>query len=120
MNMIDILTINGQEVADVSGEAGFLADAEAVKALADTITSQTKAAGIVVNKEAIHPLLDHDTGLTRSTLAKLAPPLRIAVYGDFSEELGDAIKGFTYESDEYIDVIYAAEKADAISQILAK
>lgn len=118
MTMIDILNIDGKEIADVSNNEGFLKDAATAAELARTVRSNSTAKGIVINREAFAPeLLDKANGFSDALFSQLKKsPVDFAVYGDFTDYLG-GLEGAIFETDKNVTVYFTQEKTTAVDRL---
>lgn len=119
--MIDILNIGGMEVADVSSDIPAVTDAAAFEALLKMVKENSSANRMALNREAVSlALLDSGSGFSAEILETLAgKDMHVAVYGDFTDLLGKALKGFVFDDAAGFSIVYASEKEDAIGQLLA-
>ena len=108
MMMIDILNIDGMEVADISSDTPAVTDTAAFEALVKMVKENSSATRMALNREAV------------SILEALAgKDMHVAVYGDFTDLLGKALKGFVFDDEAGFSVVYASEKEDALGQLCA-
>ena len=121
MMMIDILNIDGMEVADISSDTPAVTDTAALEARVKMVKENSSATRMALNREAVSiALLDSGSGFSADVLEALAgKDMHVAVYGDFTDLLGKALKGFVFDDEAGFSVVYASEKEDALGQLCA-
>lgn len=121
MMMIYILNIDGMEVADISSDTPAVTDTAAFEALVKMVKENSSATRMALNREAVSiALLDSGSGFSADVLEALAgKDMHVAVYGDFTDLLGKALKGFVFDDEAGFSVVYASEKEDALGQLCA-
>ena len=118
MNM-EIINVNGTDIAVVSSDGKLISDAQTALDLAMTVKYETGAEKIVIDKNLIcGDFFILSTGIAGEILQKFINyHVKAAVYGDYSHYTSKPLKDFIYESNNGKDFFFVSTKDEAIQKL---
>lgn len=110
---------NGADIAVVSSDGKIIVDVQSALDLAMSVTYETGARKIVLDKEAIcEDFFILSTGIAGEILQKFMNyHVKVAVYGDYSHYTSKPLKDFIYEANHGRDFFFVATQEDAIQKL---
>ena len=116
---IEIITVNGTDIAVVSSDGKLISDAQTALDLAMTVKYETGAEKIVIDKNLIcGDFFILSTGIAGEILQKFINyHVKAAVYGDYSHYTSKPLKDFIYESNNGKDFFFVSTKDEAIQKL---
>lgn len=116
----DIIERNGIKIAVVMGEEKMITDTQSALDLLATVSCETGANRVVINKEYIVDLFFVlSTGLAGEILQKFVTyHTKVAIYGDFTKYTSKPLKDFIYESNRGNEIFFLPTKEEAIERLV--
>ncbi len=119
---IEMIKVNGTDIAVVSSDEKLIVDAQTALDLAMTVKYESGAEKIVIDKNLIcGDFFILSTGLAGEILQKFMNyHVKVAVYGDYSHYTSKPLKDFIYESNNGKDFFFVATKDEALQKLAAQ
>ena len=116
---IEIINVNGTDIAVVSSDGKLISDAQTALDLAMTVKYETGAEKIVIDKNLIcGDFFILSTGIAGEILQKFINyHVKAAVYGDYSHYTSKPLKDFIYEANHGKDFFFVATRDEAIQKL---
>ena len=116
---IEIINVNGTDIAVVYSDGKLISDAQTALDLAMTVKYETGAEKIVIDKNLIcGDFFILSTGIAGEILQKFINyHVKAAVYGDYSHYTSKPLKDFIYESNNGKDFFFVSTKDEAIQKL---
>lgn len=111
---------NGIKIAIVIGEEKVITDTQSALDLLATVSYETEANRIVINKENIvDSFFVLSTGLAGEIPQKFVTyNTKVAIYGDFTKYTSKPLKDFIYESNRGDDIFFLPTQEEAIERLV--
>lgn len=119
---IEMIKVNGTDIAVVSSDEKLIVDAQTALDLAMTVKYESGAEKIVIDKNLIcGDFFILSTGLAGEILQKFMNyHVKVAVYGDYSHYTSKPLKDFIYESNNGKDFFFVTTKDEALQKLAAQ
>jgi len=119
---IEMIKVNGTDIAVVSSDEKLIVDAQTALDLAMTVKYESGAEKIVIDKNLIcGDFFILSTGLAGEILQKFMNyHVKVAVYGDYSHYTSKPLKDFIYESNNGKDFFFVATQDEALQKLAAQ
>lgn len=110
---------NGQKIAVVSSDGKLIKDVQSALDLIMTVTYETQADKVVINKEnIIEDFFILSTCLAGEVLQKfITYKVNVAIYGDYSKYTSKPLKDFIYESNKGKNIFFVETQQQAIEKL---
>lgn len=116
---IDYMSVNGVEIAVVSGEAAEVTTPQAALDLAMTVKYETGGSRLAIDKRVLgEDFFILSTGVAGEILQKFINyHVKAAVYGDYSRYTSKPLRDFIYESNSGTDIFFTASREEAVERL---
>ncbi|WP_040952737.1 DUF4180 domain-containing protein [Gorillibacterium massiliense] len=116
---INLININGAEIAVVSSNEILITDVQSALDLMATVRYEVDCNRIVINKSAIsEDFFDLKTRLAGEILQKFINyQTKIAIVGDFASYSSKSLKDFIYESNNGRDIFFLSSEEQAMEKL---
>lgn len=116
---IDYRSVNGTEIAVVSGEAAEVTTPQAALDLAMTVKYETGGARLAIDKRVLgEDFFTLSTGIAGEILQKFINyHVKAAIFGDYSRYTSKPLRDFIYESNSGTDIFFTATREEAVERL---
>ena len=116
---IDYLSVNGTEIAVVSGEAAEVTTPQAALDLAMSVKYETGGSRLAIDKRVLgENFFILSTGVAGEILQKFINyHVKAAIFGDYSRYTSKPLRDFIYESNNGKDFFFTASREEAVERL---
>lgn len=116
---IDYMSVNGAEIAVVSGEAAEVTTPQAALDLAMTVKYETGGSRLTIDKRVLgEDFFTLSTGVAGEILQKFINyHVKAAIFGDYSRYTSKPLRDFIYESNSGTDIFFTATREEAVERL---
>lgn len=116
---IDYLSVNGTEIAVVSGEAAEVTTPQAALDLAMSVKYETGGSRLAIDKRVLgEDFFILSTGVAGEILQKFINyHVKAAIFGDYSRYTSKPLRDFIYESNNGKDFFFTASREEAVERL---
>lgn len=116
---IDYLSVNGTEIAVVSGEAAEVTTPQAALDLAMSVKYETGGSCLAIDKRVLgEDFFILSTGVAGEILQKFINyHVKAAIFGDYSRYTSKPLRDFIYESNNGKDFFFTASREEAVERL---